>query len=461
MRYDFRNLYSVEGRLYSVVLVLMSFFSTGCTKESVEFSSIKKSALVEVNCIGHWKDEGKRELLVREVANEFEFLHQDIKVNLKFPEEVYFKGSAGDATEVGFIVKEITSKQPKWDIIRLKDYYSKVAVELNDPDWGKKYLVDFSEFPDFVANQQQFLFSDDYKSQNGGITIGPYNEGFFWALWYNKEVAKKIGLEIKQFGMTADDFISYFKAVYNYNKANNTNIVPYFEENGWITMNIVMTQLFLSCFDNINELKNTDYSPDKIKKLESVFKILEELSNYEPTYKDRSKVVWLQSERLVKGECLFYIQGSWMYNIWDNSNKKAVEIMVPAEMPSMHGTSPCYMGGYKACWAVPKNAPHKEAAIKLLKYWATNGIADKWVRYTKCPTGLKGVLVSSTFGLDTYENFEYNLSKKYGISMINPGDNRYILGYKNRDISFSVIDIIEKKKTAAQTIAEIKKQIKL
>lgn len=414
----------------------------------------------ELNWVGHWLNEGKRQTLVEDIATEFEFLNQEVKVNLYYPESI--SSSTGDGPQIDFIVSQVTSKNPKYDIIRIKDYYYKVAEALKDPEWGKKYLVDFSEFPDFVSNHQPFLFSDEYKAQNGGITIGPYNEGFYWAVWFNKEVADKIGIKIKQQGMTPEDFVSYVKATYEYNKKNKTDIIPIFEESNWITLENVMLQLFYSSAIDMNELNKTELDLKKLEKLEKVLEIFEEISNYEPTFKDRSKITWGKTfDFPLQGKCLLYVQGSWMYNIWDNVDSKLLQNMYPAELPCYNGISPCYIGGFKACWAVLKNSPQREQAIKLLKHWAKPEVAEKWVRYTKCPTGIKGNLTTTSIGLDQFEDFEYSISKAYGLHMVNPADNRLIFGMKNKDIRIpSVIDIVEKKKTAAQVMKEIRRQLK-
>jgi len=134
--------------------------------------------------------------------------------------------------------------------------------------------------------------------------------------------------------------------------------------------------------------------------------------------------------------------------------------MIPCELPSFTGSSPCYIGGYKACWAVLKNAPHREEAIQLMKIWTSPEISEKWVRYTSCPTGVKGNLAVNTFGFDQFEDFEYNISNKYGLHMINPVDNRYIFGFKNRNVKIPFMDILEKRVTAEAVMKTIRQQIK-
>jgi len=456
----------INFRKYSVHRIYQIFFCLACDEKAiVEGKKIDAKSTSQINWIGHWKNEGKREQLVKEVANEFEFLNQDIKVNLKFPEEVYFfssaNGESSDKEEVKFIAEQVTSSNPTWDIIRLKDHYPRVAAYLNDPDWGKKYLVDFSEFPDFRDMHQPFVFDKSYKDANGGITIGPYNEGFYYAVWYNKVLADKMGIKVKQFGMTPDDLISYVKQVYEYNKSHGTNIIPIFEESSWVISPILVSTMFYSLVGDFNEIINPEYNPQKIEYLRKVLKVFEEISKYDPLPKNRENIMWSNTlNYLLEEKCLLYPQGSWMYTIWDGIDKEKLRNIIPAELPAFTENNEAYVGGYKACWAVPKNAPHKNEAIKLLKFWASSGVSEKWARYTKCPTAVKGNITTTTLGFDQFEDYQYYISNKYGLHMLNPVDNTYFFGVKNKNIPIPVMDILEKKQSADEVINNIKKQIR-
>src|SRR5271166_4338624 len=104
--------------------------------------------VVQLNMVGHWLNEGKREQLLHEFITEFEFVNQDINVNIKFPEEIY----KGDEGEVDFIANQVKLPVSDFDILRIKSHYPNVAVKLHDEYWGTKYLVDFSDIPGFREN---------------------------------------------------------------------------------------------------------------------------------------------------------------------------------------------------------------------------------------------------------------------------------------------------------------------
>ena len=96
---------------------------------------------------------------------------------------------------------------------------------------------------------------------NGMIT-GPYIEGFYQPFFYNKTLTDKIGLKIKDRGMTFDDLLSYFKAVSDYNKKNGTDISILYDAGdakggigyGPSTWNIFQS-LFRSEFPDLDEDK--------------------------------------------------------------------------------------------------------------------------------------------------------------------------------------------------------------
>ena len=91
---------------------------------------------------------------------------------------------------------------------------------------------------------------------------------------------------------------------------------------------------------------------------------------------------------------------------------------IPIEPPiAKHANG--LVGQYSNVWAVMKKSPNKKAAVELLQLWSEPKIAEKWVDYTKNPTGLKGDLfkVESRSGKgsneDIYSGFVKDMNEKY------------------------------------------------
>lgn len=408
----------------------------------------------QINWVGQWAGEGDKERFLRELANEYEFLNQDINVNLKFRDDIYKADE-----ESGFILQQIQKPVADWDIlVRMHVNYYVVANILKDPDWGKKYLVDFSEVPGFMESHKEFVNTDMYKKRYGGIYFGPYNEGQLCVLYVNTEVAKKMGISVKQYGMTFDDFLGYIKAAHEYNRSN-TYIAPIFEDASWIQTEILFKRLFFSTFDNYNQILDTKLKQNRIAALEKCYTALEELSKYEPIIKNRTKISWWRdNDYPLKDSCLFFANYTFVYNFWKMKGVEKMKKMMPCELP-VFKPSDTYMGGYVANWAVLKNSPHKDEAVKLMMYWCKPEVAEKWVRYTKSPSGVKGNMTSTGLGADPFESFMHYIDEKYGTRMIQELDNQYVVGEKNFNIPYHVIDVLEGKMTGKEAFNELKKKL--
>lgn len=425
------------------LIIIVGLILNGCkqTDNQIENSgiTISQNNAVQLNIVGHWLGEGKREKMMREYTNEYEFLHQEIKIKMTFPEELY-KGELG---EQEFIISQVTKPVADYDILRLKSHYPAVARLMNDDSWGPKYLVDFYQVPGFIEAHIPSLNIDALKKRTGNICVSPCFEGNYEALYTNIEVAKKIGITVKQYGMTYEDFKSYLIAVEQYNKTNNTNIMPIFEndDNGWLTTETIFKRLFFSLLDGFTEINNPGYSEKKIKALEQTYRAYEELAKYKPirNNKYRLNIDWgRDNDYPLKDSCLFFVNGSYMYNIWDGKDQNALSKMLPCELP-VFKESDTYIGDYSSNWCVPQNAPNKEEAIKLLMYWCKPAMAEKWVRYTKCPSGIKGNLATTSFGIDPFEDFQYNINKKYNSRLVASTDFRLVTGEKNNIPLFSTL----------------------
>lgn len=435
-------------------------FAASCTRDAGSDASETAKPIPpaapksQINMVGHWLNEGDREKLLLEVNNEYEFLNQDVHINMKFPEQLY---APTDAAEEDFIISQIKKPVADWDIIRIKEHYNDIARQLNDPLWGPKYLVDFSKVPGFIGSHDSFITSRTTLDRAGGIIIGPYNEGQLWALYVNTEVAKKMGIDVKQYGMTFDDFLGYIKAAYAYNQTH-PYIAPVFEQSDWISVEALFRELFYSLLDSYEEGLDTRVTPKKIQALQKCYEAMGELAKYKPLIRDRQNILWSRDNDFpLKDSCLFMVNGTWMYNIWKLKGADKMNKVIPCELP-VFKTSDAYLGGYASNFAVLKNAPHREAAIRLMMFWCTPQVAEKWVRYTKSPSGVKGSLTTSAFGIDPYESYMYTMEKKYGVRKFPQSENQYMIGEKNLT-PLRVTEVLEGKISAEKAFEEVRRSL--
>jgi hypothetical protein len=451
----------------SIILLIsisISFFVHSCSKSDTTLEgkiiAEQTSKPTTVNFIGHWYKEGKREDLVRNFVREYGLKNQNVNINLKFPEEVFYNREDLQSNQK-FVVKILKQQIPEWDIIRINGEYQEIMLQVGDPDWPGKYLVDFSEIEEFRNGTLPELLTDDAKKAWNGVIPGPYIEGQFWALWCNKKVAQKLGIEIKQYGMTFDDFKGYLKAVHDYNLRNPQNyITPIYESVDWATTTVIAFQLYASLLSSPEEFFLGKITEQRLEAWKKTLQALEELSTLQPLNPNWQKVNWGKTTAsLLNEECLFYVNGSWMYNIWLAIDKDKTNNCMPAEFPSF-GKLTVYPGGYQVMWGVLKNAPHREEAVKFLLAMNKPSMAEVWVRYTKCPTGIKGNLTGISFGKDQFENFSYHIQDVYKTNSYRYAENSlWILDEKNEKTNIFNKEVIQGKITSKEAYQQIKNTI--
>ena len=143
----------------SLILLVSGCINQGITEKNRTDVKTYNGTKTPLNFMGHWLTEDTRETLVRETVREFSVQNPDIDVNLKFHQEILGVRSKEETAKL--IVKMIKTNNISWDIVWMDDHiYQLVAEGLNDTDWGRKNLVDFTDIPGFRETQKPFIFSD-------------------------------------------------------------------------------------------------------------------------------------------------------------------------------------------------------------------------------------------------------------------------------------------------------------
>ncbi|HPR82338.1 MAG TPA: ABC transporter substrate-binding protein [Pontiellaceae bacterium] len=357
----------------------------------------------QLRWMGHWEGEGLREQLVREVLDDFTFENQNIRVQFKFSADVLQEKS--QSAEAAFLADMIRSGNITWDVVWMDALiYRKVAVLLNDPDWGRKYLVDFAEVPGFKETQKPFLVDGpDCHKQTGGVFTGPYIEGFFYALWYNTEVAAALGLQIREEEMSADDLLSYARRVDEYNRTADVPVSLFADNYNSGAFGRLAYNLF-------NSAAPEDSAGNTEPAIRQVLDTFGKLGRLHPVLYSEPKGTWLDTaRRLTENKALFMIEPTWRYNTLKDSFPQSLRKLRLAQMPGFQKQR-YYAGGFIPVWAVMKNSPNRAAAIRLMQFWSRPEIAEKWIRYTKSPTGLAGNLYDPEYGNDLFAEYQRKLA---------------------------------------------------
>jgi len=422
----------------------------GRPAEAGRVSAEGDSPKIGLNWIGHWKGEDKREVLVNEVKREYEFLHPEVTINLVFNRDLEgsepsYKKRAADA-----IVRMIETGEIDWDIVYLDiAVYEHVAERLGDPSWVERHIVDFSRVPGFLDSQKDFFAKDPrYRERFGGILTGPFIEGYLQNMWFNEEVAARAGLKVKERQMTFDDLLGYAEGLKRYNQAHQTSI-PFIKLSSWNRIDLLFENLFKSLFDDFQSAVEITFNEEKKTAFLRTLLAFEELSSCQPAVNEGWRNLTFndfKKEFLFDDDALFIMAGTFMYSNFRGLDVDESRKMKPVENPVMRRANGL-IGDYTPTFAVMKNGSNREIAVDFLMSWAQPKNAEKWVRYTKNPTGMKGHLseaVSKEINVfdDVYEGFVRDMEAKYrGIPMMYLRSPTYALGKEN---PVSVTELREK-----------------
>ena len=454
-----------------LVAVAAAVFLASCGEQGVETFEKKVTSYdvdktkTRLNWIGHWLNENDRELMVREIAKEFSIRNPDIDLNFKFPQNIRGYRSKRDMAKL--YSQMIRTDNYYWDVIWLDDQsYQYVADELQDPNWGPKYLIDFGQVPGFKKTQKDFIFDNPiWAAQTGGIIVGPMVEGYYHAIFYNKDVADRVGIKIKDIGMTFDDLLGYVKAVYDYNQATGNDIAAFYESSDWTCQEILFQRLLKSEIGDFEKSLEHEGSTEKNAAFKKTLEAFEELGKYKPLIENHGENIWFQTRHIpLNNEVLFYVNGIWMYSHWMSIDEEKIKKMIPAELPIFKEVD-FYQGGYIPTWAVWKNATHKDAAIRLMQFWSRPQVAEKWIRYTMAPTGIKGHITTGTEGAHPFAVWQRKITERYGGDIYYVPSTVYIFGKKGRnallldDVKAEILKLLDGETTAQEAYGRIMEKV--
>jgi ABC-type glycerol-3-phosphate transport system substrate-binding protein len=439
--------------IFYLFTYLFASLLCGCSHKNAntEKEASNKTDTIVLKWMGHWKKRAGKEQIVRDIAKEYEFINQQTKVHLEFPQDI-----ANSESYRGFLadhyVEMINTGNVDWDIVFLDRFlYDDVGKRLNDPMWGPKYLVNFDEFEWFKQSHKPFLLTDPYyRNLTGGIHIGPIQEGDFMSLWFNKALAEKIGLDIKNTGMKYEDLKEYFRLCNEYNQKNTDKITlicydaGYGESSPTMLLNtLVMSEL------NVEDTAHRDFSTN-LSLLQKGLEALEELATFDPL--NRYSETSGGADLFLKNKCMFGIYPSWAINKWMLTDKQNTENLFPAEMPVFNKDGKIYPGAYQSVFAVFKSSPHKDQAVDLLKYWCKQDVAERWLYLTKNPTGIKVRLNSSSLTQDKFDMFLTTIDNKYGGNVSYYSLATLLFGNKNKNLNLHAADILKGDLTAKEAL---------
>jgi ABC-type glycerol-3-phosphate transport system substrate-binding protein len=452
----------MKNQTWFCLLTLTVLLVASCKEDNTSIANGSRQSLeiqqtqTKLRWLGQWYGEGKKETLVREIAREFSFLNQDIDVELIFPYEMAGLDSFADPFRnvADSILRWVQTDNWPFDILVCdKWFYTDIATVTGDPDWGQKYLVDFQHEDWYKkAHKDYVLSSDEYKGNFGNIAPGAFIEGAWDLLYVSSDVENKLGIKAKDFDMSIDDFIGYARTIYEYNQTANEKITLC--ATNYQQLDMVINHLVMTEIGDQQNLSNAE----QMKALTNVYQKLEELSKYNPTIQHHT---YSTDRELKHDKALFHLHSTWVTMFWQKTNPEGEKLMRPCEFPSMTGKKAhAYSGTYNAIFVVPKKARNRDAAIRLMQYMSSLDIAEKWEKYSKCPTGLKGRISFSEFGDDAFSIFSNHIDQKYQSRLMDAQLPEKMFNGRQKQLNYHVQDVLNRRMTASQAIAGIQGQLR-
>jgi ABC-type glycerol-3-phosphate transport system substrate-binding protein len=442
--------------LTSLVLSLLLSCSSQELTESKKEIVVQNQKRTKVKWLAQWFGEGMKETIIHEIVRDFSFLNQDIEVEMVFPHQLTKTDSNFNNfyMVVDSISKWASTNVWPYDLMLCDSYhYINIANRINDKYWGGKLLTDFSNEKWFIdAHKDYVLEVDEYKGKYGGIAPGAFIEGAWNLLYASSEVEDKLGIKVKDYDMTIDDFIEYAIAVDNYNKAHSDKIT-FFSMNYNNGLDHLINHLVKSEIGNDNKKAKAD----PYVTLSNVYEKLETLAKYNPIEQHHA----FNSDReLLHDKVLFHYHSTWVSMFWQKTNPEGEKKMRPCEIPSMTGkTASTYPGIYNAVFVVPKNAKNRDAAIKLMQFISSPEIAEKWEVYSKCPTGLRNRVSLNEFGTDAFSKLSKHIAEKYDSKLEETNLSKILFNSQNT-IQFYPQEVVSGRMTASQALNSVRNQSK-
>ena len=293
----------------------------------------------------------------------------------------------------------------------------------------------------------------------GGILTGPFIESYLMNLWYNTDVAERVGLNISERDMTFSEFKNYAEALHRYNLEHGTS-TAFIQIGSWNRLDFLFENIFKSLFDDFDAAAEKAFNDEKRRAFLKTLTAFEDLAKYQPILMEEWEEVsalGINSKILLEDSALFIAGGTFMYNQFLTSDPEKSLKMRPVENPVI-GKTNGLIGDYTPVFAVMRESKNRDVAIDFLMSWAQPKVAEKWVRYTKNLTGTKGNLsevVSAeidSFG-DTYETYVMDMDRKNeGIRTMYMREPTYVLGADSPvsvvELRAKLADILEGRLTA-------------
>lgn len=377
-------------------------------RKSVWVEEEKSNPNKVIYCSGGFLGDQLNKKAIEWTIKEFEFRNPGVKVIVDY--------SSSDSEDVR-IVKMIRSGRIDRDIVEVMPFiYRYVAAALNDPDWAKKHLVDFSEVEGFLEAHKPYIAQDE-SFRLGGIFSGPYIYSFYCCTWYNKRLGKQIGLSLGEGALSLSALQDCVERIAAYNQTAAVPVCAFANNGEGFALRIAFRSLLLSAVvdeqGNLPESLSPEVRKAALKRTSQAF---ETMGSFHPLGVPGQK----PADLLLQDKAVFYLGTTDFYSEMVASPfYSGLEGFDLLELPAF-GRVNYVPGQLSPSWAVMKNSPNRDLAIRFLQFLTEPFVVENWVRVTKNPTGLRETLYAPSLDDDCASRFLIREFEEYDGMIRNP-----------------------------------------
>jgi ABC-type glycerol-3-phosphate transport system substrate-binding protein len=367
----------------------------------------KVSGVMRVS--GIWAGDPSLRTYLEEQVRLFNFEHPAIDV------ELHYEG-VSDAEEVARLVNRIKNGIIQHDVIRMSPaIYRAVAEEVDDPDWGRKYLVDFGQDEAFVAaHQEAALLAARGSGEMGGILPGPILDGVYEGVWYNRVLGERLGIKIEG---PALSYLQLLDALVTLKdralKTRGKPVVLLHWGGGDMGARLKLFQmLYLSGFVDSEGMLSLLEPPLKEVRdgvLRRTLRAFRELQDHQVIF---SRPGESPMDEFLDGRSLFFLENTAAYSdLHARGGDEFVEQLALLEMVSF-GPINYACGNYKMSWAVMRRSAFEAESKSFIHHMMRPEVAAGIMQRSQNPCGLKEHNYDPVYALDLLGSYRVGMGKK-------------------------------------------------
>lgn len=325
----------------------------------------------------HWQGEAVKMRFVEEIITEFEALHPDIRVHLRWiPKNRIYQSLSG-----------LLPKGMGPDIFYADPFPAQLVRWMD-----KGYVLNIEN--SFDWNRFEPHSYDGLRNSSATGIYGVPIELAEYAIYYNKKLFAQAGIRIPQRGkFTANEFFEAVKTL----RAHHIIPLAAGNQDRGIVSNLLFHGLLLR-FAGIEKLQGlkTGRTSWRDENITAAFRYMKQLIDVGVFPKEMNRLSYAEGRALfVDGEAAMTTEGTWFFGKLADAEghlpphlEQWLGAMDYPAVPNGKGNQATerMTGG---CYLIRESSSHTKEAVQFLQFMTSEHNGRKWIQYTQSPFGVR------------------------------------------------------------------------